>query len=239
VILIAALSLAGHVAARWRGAQQGLLWSGLLGGLASSTAATLALSRAARAQPGLATPAAAGIVGACGVMFVRMAVVAAALQPVLAAPMAGPLLLLAAVSFVATAWLWRRRPDGAGPATGASGRLFDLPTALGFGLLLGAVAVLARAAKEALGDAGVYAVAFVSGLGDVDAPLVSSLHMAAAGELSTQVAMAAIVLAVASNMVVKAVMAWSIGGSAVGRRVAAAYLLVLAAAAVGVALRLQ
>jgi hypothetical protein len=47
------------------------------------------------------------------------------------------------------------------------------------------------------------------------------------------------VLAVASNMVVKAVMAWSIGGSAVGRRVAAAYLLVLAAAAVGVALRLQ
>lgn len=230
VILIASLSLAGHVAARWRGAQQGLLWSGLLGGLASSTAATLALSRAARAQPALATPAAAGIVGACGVMFVRMAVVAAALQPVLALRMAGPLLMLAAVCFVATAWLWRRRPDGGGAAAPASGRLFDLPTALAFGLLLGMVAVLARAAQEALGDAGVYAVAFVSGLGDVDAPLVSSLHMVGTGELGPRAATTAIVVAVAANMVVKAAMAWGIGGSGVGRRTAAVYLLVLAAA---------
>ena len=47
VIVIAALSLAGHVAARWRGARQGLLWAGLLGGIASSTAATLALARSA------------------------------------------------------------------------------------------------------------------------------------------------------------------------------------------------
>jgi len=237
VILIAALSLGGHVAARWRGPQQGLLWSGLVGGLASSTAATLALSRSARAQPALATPAAAGIVGSCGVMFVRMAVVAALLQPQLALAMAGPLLLPAGACFAATWVLWRGRSDGSGAGVSTQGRLFDLPTALGFGLLLGLVAVLSRAAKEALGDAGVYAVGFVSGLADVDAPLVSSLQMAAQGEVTASVAMTAVVLAVAANMMVKGAMAWAIGGAAVGRLVLGAYLVVLAAAAAALAPR--
>ncbi|MDE2605724.1 MAG: MgtC/SapB family protein [Burkholderiales bacterium] len=232
VVLVAGLSLAGHVAARWRGAQQGLLWSGLLGGLASSTAATLALARTARAQPALVVPATAGIVAASGVMFVRMAVVATLLQPALASTLAAPLLVLAGVSFAAAAWLWHARGQGVAQATLPEGPVFELRAAVGFALLLGAVAVLARAAQAAAGDAGVYAVGFLSGLGDVDAPLVSSLQMAARGELGRAVAANTIVLAVTANMIVKAAMAWIVGGAAVGRRVAAGYLAVLAAAAV-------
>ena len=48
VVLIAGLSLAGHVAMRATGPQRGVFWTGVLGGLASSTAATLALARHAR-----------------------------------------------------------------------------------------------------------------------------------------------------------------------------------------------
>lgn len=232
VILIAGLSLAGHVAARWRGAQQGLLWSGLLGGLASSTAATLALARTARAEPALAVPAAAGIVAASGVMFLRMAVVASLLQPALAFALGGPLVALAGVSFVAAALLWRRRAPDHAAAEMPEGPVFELRAALGFALLLGVVAVLARGAQEALGDAGLYAVGFVAGLADVDAPLISSLNMAARGEVGHAVAIQTIVLAVAANMLVKAGMAWTIGGAAVGRKVAAAFAAVLAAAAV-------
>jgi uncharacterized membrane protein (DUF4010 family) len=51
VILIAGLSLTGHFAMRITGAQRGVLWTGILGGLASSTATTLALARYAREQP--------------------------------------------------------------------------------------------------------------------------------------------------------------------------------------------
>jgi uncharacterized membrane protein (DUF4010 family) len=235
VILIAGLSLAGHVAARWRGAQQGLLLSGMLGALASSTAATLSLARAAKARPGLAVCSAAAIVAAGGVMFVRMAVVAALLQPELALRLAGPLLVLAVVSFAAAAWLWRRRDDGHGVPAPDGGAVFELRTALGFALLLGLVAVLSRAAREVLGDAGMYAVGFISGLADVDAPLVSSLNLAATGEVSAAVAVNTIVLAVSANMLVKAAMAWAIGGRAVGSRVVAAFLAVLAAAVACVA----
>ncbi len=100
VIVIAALSLLGHAASHWRGPEQGLLWAGLLGGLASSTAATLALARAARAQPALAVAAAAGSVAACGMMFLRMAAVVSVLQPALALPLGGALAVLGTAAFL-------------------------------------------------------------------------------------------------------------------------------------------
>lgn len=239
VVLIAGLSLVGHVAVRWRGERQGLLWTGLLGGLASSTAATLALSRAARAQePGARVAAAAAIVASCGVMFLRMAVVVAALQPTLFSGLGGLLLLLAATSSVLAAWQWgasARAAKGTSPA--AAERAFDLGTALGFGLVLAAVAVVARAARDALGSAGVYAVAFVSGLADVDAILISSAEMQAQGELGAPAAATAILLATVANMLAKGVMAWSIAGREVGSRVVTSYLAVATAGAIAAALQ--
>lgn len=145
------------------------------------------------------------------------------------------LVLLAAAAFLFAGWQWRRR-QASGPATQqASRRLFDLPTALGFGVVLGVVAVAARAAREALGTAGVYAVAFVSGLADVDAILVSSVQMLAQGDLPAATTAIAILLAVSANMLTKATLAWTIAGRAVGVRVAAGYVVIalvgLAAAA--------
>lgn len=58
VILIAGLSLAGHFAMRLTGSERGILWTGLLGGLASSTAATVALARYARQHPVMVSGAA-------------------------------------------------------------------------------------------------------------------------------------------------------------------------------------
>jgi uncharacterized membrane protein (DUF4010 family) len=166
-----------------------------------------------------------------------MMVVAALLQPALAVRMGGMLAWLAACSFAATAWLWRgARPVAGEAAPDGEGRVFDLPTALGFGALLGAVAVIVRAAQQALGDAGVLAVAFVAGLGDVDPPLISSLQLRAQGQVDEAVAVAAIVLAVAANMIVKAAIAWTVGGSRVGRRVAGGYLAVLVAGAAAIAI---
>jgi uncharacterized membrane protein (DUF4010 family) len=236
VLLIAGLSLLGHVATRLRGEKQGLLWTGLLGGLASSTAATVALARTARLRPAWHASAAAAIVAACGVMFLRMAIVVAVLQPSLAGRMSVFLVLLAAVAFAVAWWQWRRQPATGGEGNPAPGRVFDLPTALGFGAILAVVSVGARAARDAFGTAGMYGVAFVSGLADVDAILISSVQMLAQGELSASTTASAILLAAVANMLTKAVLAWGIAGRAVGARVAGGYLAValfgLAAAAI-------
>lgn len=229
VVLIAGLSLLGHAAARIRGEQQGLLWMGLLGGLASSTAATLALARIGRNQPAWHEAVAAAIVAASGVMFLRMALVVAVLQPALAARLGGFLLLLAATAFVAAAWQWRRRPASGTATQPIARRIFDLPTALVFALVLGAVAVATRAAGDAIGTAGIYGVAFIAGLADVDAILISSIQMLARGELAASTTSIAILLAASANMLSKAVLAWSIAGTRTGIRVAAAFALIVIA----------
>lgn len=224
VLLVASLSLAGHVAARWRGDQQGLLWTGVLGGLVSSTAATLSLARSVAQDASATGAAAAGAVAASGVMFLRMAVVTAILQPRLAVAIGGLLVWLAAASFAVAAWRWRRSPPRTGQQRSDRPRLrvFDLQAALGFALLLAAIAVAVRFAREHLGAAGLYGAAFLSGLADVNAILISTLQLQAQGELTVAVAATAIALAVLANMASKAALAGFVGGRGFGGRSSAA-----------------
>ena len=174
VILIAGLSLAGHFAMRLTGSRRGILWTGLLGGLASSTAATLALARYARQQPALAGAAAAGSLAACGVMFFRMAVLLGVIQPTLLSTFGNALVVTGVVMLGMALWRWRRR-SGSAASEGAVGAMapFDLGTALGFGAFLAVMAVLVPAAKQWLGTSGIYVLSTVSGLADVDAIVIS------------------------------------------------------------------
>jgi uncharacterized membrane protein (DUF4010 family) len=220
VILIAGLSLSGHFAIRLTGSQRGILWTGLLGGLASSTATTLALARHAREQPELAGTAAAGSLAACGVMFFRMAVLIGVIQPALLRTMGLTLIVSGVVLLVLGLRQWRRtgsQSGGEGPATMASP--FGLGTALGFGLFLALMSVLVPSAKEWLGDSGIYVLSAISGLADVDAIVISLARQQGEGALPAATTAVALGLAALSNSVVKASIAWSAGDATMGRQV--------------------
>ena len=225
VVLVAALSLLGHVAMRISGAQRGMLWTGVLGGLASSTAATLALSRRVRDEPRLRDAAAAGILAACGMMFLRMTVIAGLLQPALLRWLAAPLLASGAalLGFGMLQWKRRRRESDGADAALQLAAPFDLSTALGFGLFLAVAAVLTQAAHAWWGTSGLYGLAALAGLADVDAILISAARMNAAASISLTAAALVAVIAAASNMLVKASMAWLTGGAQLGGRVALGY----------------
>lgn len=249
VVLVSGLSLGGHVAMRASGPQRGLLWTGLLGGLASSTAATLTLARQARQDPALRRAAAAGILAACGVMFLRMTLIAVSLQPALGRALAAPLLAAGATLLALALLQWRRlgglwqatsthdeAPAGTDGASGDEQHPFDLSVALGFAAFLGAMAVLGRAAHDLFGTTGLYGLALVSGMADVDAILITLARMQAGGNLAIGAAVAATLLAAASNQVSKAGIAWVSGGATLGRRVALGYALATLAAALGAGL---
>jgi uncharacterized membrane protein (DUF4010 family) len=233
VVLIAGLSLCGHLAIRVTGPQRGIFWTGLLGGLASSTAATLALARRVRDEPALRDAATAGALAASAMMFLRMTALVCVLQPALLAAMGAPMVVAALVLLAGALWQWRRqaRLGRAAPAADG-GSPFDLSTALGFGLLLGVLAVLTQAARAWLGDAGLYALSLVSGLVDVDAILLTVVQMNLQHSLRAEQAALAAALAVLANMGMKASLAWTVGGAALGRRVVAGYG-VAAVAAIG------
>lgn len=239
VILIAGLSLTGHFAMRITGAQRGVLWTGILGGLASSTATTLALARYAREQPSLTGAAVAGTLASCGVMFFRMVVLLGVIQPALLSTFGSALVVTGVALLCIALWGWRKL-DRTVVGEGAVGAMapFDLGTALGFGVLLAVMSVLVPAAKQWLDTSGLYGLSAVSGLADVDAILISLARLHGAGGLSTVATVTALGLATLANMVAKVGIAWTTGGAQVGKSVVFGYLGAMASGVVVLVLSL-
>lgn len=228
VILVASLSMVGHVAMRLTGAQRGILWTGLLGGLASSTAATLALARFARLQPSLEGACSAGALGACGVMFFRMTVLLGVIQPVLLLTFGGALVVAGTVLLGLAFLQWHQFSETpSNEAEIAPMAPFDLVTAMGFGVFLTLMAVLVPAAKQWLGTGGIYVLSAASGLIDVDAIVISLARIHSEGELATVPVIAAMSLATIANLVTKASIAWVAGGKQVWRTVCKGYAIAL------------
>ncbi len=221
VILISAIGFAGHFAVRLVGARRGLLMTGLFAGLASSTALTLALSRAGRASAVLPGSLAAAVIIASTTMFPRVLVEVAVVNAGLLSRLWWPLGLLTAVGVAGALALWRyeRGREGEGEAP-VFARPFELGTAIKFAAVLALIMLLAEAARRQLGDTGVYAVAVLSGLTDVDAITLSLSNMARA-ELSGAVAARGIILASVTNTAVKAGLVAALAGGAMAWRVAA------------------
>lgn len=235
VVLVAGLSFLGHVAIRAAGPGLGVLITGLLGGLASSTATTLAFARLARGDAALTPALAVGAALAGSVTFLRMLVVASAFNAALAQALAVPLGAMAATGFAGALILRLAFARGAAGAADAAEapegeNPLALAIALKFAVFLAAVAVGTAYLKQWFGAAGVYAAAAMAGVGDVDAVTISIARMTGA-DLGPCVAAGAVVLAVSINSVVKAGIALTVGGARLGLRVGLVYAATLAAGA--------
>lgn len=221
VVLIATLSFVGYFAIRIGGARKGALFTGLFGGLASSTATTLNLARwhrDSRGGAGSAVIPAAGILLACGTMFPRMLLVASVVHAPLLPGLLWPVAVMTLCLYLpAGVYVWRSGRMDAGDDLLPRNPL-ELKSALIFGAILAAVMVLGRALTEWYGDAGIYALAAASGVADVDA-ITLSLSRMAGTDVVLYTASIGIVIASVVNSLVKAVMAWATGGSALGIRV--------------------
>ena len=228
-IMMALISFTGYVAVRLFGDRLGIIVTAAAGGLASSTVTTLTFARLGREQPGAVNLLVAGILISGAVMALRVGAIAAALNPALLGPLAVPL-AIGSVTLGAMAGLLVFGIRG-NPADHPAPRLtIANPLVVGTALkLAGFIVVVMLAAtlvQRVWGDAGVLAVAAVSGIADVDAITLSMARMETPVQLATQ----AILLAVAVNTASKATMAVWVGGLAVGLRVGLASAVALAAA---------
>lgn len=224
VVLISGLSFVGYWLVRALGAAHGVIAAGLVGGLASSTATTLSLARMTREGTAAPRAAAAGVIMANVVMLIRIALVLAAAAPSLLAPLALPLAAGAAAGGVFAFALWRLSSTEASSAVAvAVGNPFELKPALIFAGLLAAVSLASAVAADRMGDAGLYAVAFVSGLADVDAMTLSAARGTGSGAMALTAAASAILIAIAANILSKGVMALAAGGRSAGAPVIAGF----------------
>lgn len=211
VVLIAGLGFAAYVTIRLVGTRHGLLITALLGGIVSSTAMTITLARLNQ-ERSLHAMLACGLLATSALMFPRVllevGLVNAQLLPRLLWPLGVTALVYAGGALVYFRLAGSMAEENAEPPLKNP---FELGSALRFAALLVLILFLAEGARRWLGDVGVYLVALVSGLADVD-PITLTLARSAKTELAPQVAVQGIFLAVLSNSLVKGLLIALIGG---------------------------
>ena len=228
VVLIVGINLGGYIAYKFLGQRAGITLGGVLGGLISSTATTVSYAKRAAAAPVAIGPAAIVIMIASTVVFARLLLEIATVAPSFlptAAPWLTALLLLSAVSSFA---LWFRSdknheemPEQENPS--------ELKSALVFGLIYAVVLFVVAAVKELYGSRGLYAVAALSGLTDVDAITLSTAQLVNAGRLNADDGWKLIVVAAISNLIFKAGAVAALGNRKLFVRILPAYGIVIAA----------
>ncbi|RMG11725.1 MAG: DUF4010 domain-containing protein, partial [Planctomycetota bacterium] len=237
VILISGISFAGYVLGKVLGAGRGLILTGVVGGLVSSTAVSLSYAQKSRTSPEHSRQLAIGILLANAIMPVRLLVVVGVIAPLLLGPLALPLLAMSGVAAAASLVLYLReraqpRQEQAVPLKNP----FELGPALQFGFLFGAVLFAAEVAQGFFGDAGLYAVAVVTGLTDVDAIGLAVANMVADGSQATSVGAITIALAATTNTLVKGGFVVTAGSARLRKITLLSFGIMAAAAAGGIAL---
>lgn len=215
-VILATVSYGGYIAVRLLGSASGLLVSGAVTGLVSSTAATITNARQARLTGGAIPVLAASTLIAGAVSLIRTGVFAWGIAPAMGRkllPAVAVAAIVQAAAGIALTWRWRT-PGHIGERA-QPGNPFELLAVLQIAGLLGAVELLAKGAAPWLGAAGVFGIAALSGLADVDAVTLSMGSLVPA-TLTASVAATAILIAVAANNVAKTVYATSLGGIAFG-----------------------
>lgn len=215
-VLIVAINLAGYLAFSFLKAGSGAVVGGLLGGLVSSTAATVSFSSLSRRNDELGPSVAMIVVLASAVLYVRVGIELAAVSPGLLTHAWAPMGTMALLMLATAAALFPKvrkhaveMPEQTNPAR--------LKVALTFAAMYGVIIVAVAATREHLGQDAIYVIAVISGFTDIDAMTLSAGQLYSRQRLDADVAWRAVFLATLANLVFK-IGAASILGGAVLRR---------------------
>ena len=236
LLVVCTLSYASYLAQHYWAPAAGGLWMAALGGLYSSTATTVVLARQAAEDASLRRHAQAGITLATGIMYVRILAIVAVFNLALAWRLAVPLLALSLAAMLICAWqYWVPRPA---PAEAihkpVSQNPLELAAAAIFAALFVVTSLLSVWVKTEFGLAGLYSLAAIVGITDID-PFVLNLAQGGASGIPSEAIAAAILIAASSNNLLKAAYAALFAGVRATRGSAAA-LIVLAIAGFGAAI---
>jgi uncharacterized membrane protein (DUF4010 family) len=230
VLFCSALSFAGYITRRAVGEAHGYPLAGLLGGMISSTNVTLSFAHASRAAARLRMPLASGVVAACTVLFIRVLILTAAINPPLARALLPMMLAPFAVGLAVLAVSVRNlggQTHAMEPPRNPLAIKAALQMTAMFQLVLFGVAI----ARHAWGDAGIVVSGAVLGVTDVDALAISMARAAATG-VSVDVAARALAVGILANTSLKLIIVLVLG-VATFRGVTAGALLAMALALAG------
>ncbi|HWU43092.1 MAG TPA: MgtC/SapB family protein [Bdellovibrio sp.] len=227
VVVISALSYGAYVLKKLLGSRGGTMAMAALGGAYSSTLTSVLLAKQSRLNDRSRLLSGA-ILLASSIMYLRLVVLIAFFNLELLNKLIWGLVLFGVVGLIST-FIWIRNEQETTNSAldeGKSKNPLEVTSAIFLAVMFVAITVIIHLVKNYWGESGIYGVSFLAGLVDVD-PLVMSLVQG--GDLDTTIAAKGILIAIASNNLLKAgyVFFLSRGGT---RRQGSLFLLLLAVA---------
>ena len=201
VIMVSSIGYVGYLLSLRFGKRAGLWISGLVGGVVSSTAATFSIGRVARRTPARSLEALQAVLLASSMLYLRLIVLIAILNPPLLTPLWWRLLLLALIGFAFARSVRTEHSVGNMEAEETQPQNpFEIRPSLLFGFLFVALSIITALSAEFFGNAGMLVLAAIVGVSDVD-PFILSLVQGTG--FSTAVIVGAVLLATMSNTIAK------------------------------------
>ena len=217
VVLISGMALAGYLALRIIGAKHGAALLGVFGGLASSTATTMMFSRHAASNASLVPLSAVVVLIANVMVMIRLGIIAVLVVPSLMQDILFIFMSGIVPGLMMIAYRWRSLTNAGELPLPVVTNPTELKTALSFGLLYAVVLVSSAWLQDQVGQSGLFAVAFASGLTDADASALSTLRLFAIERVTLDDAVIAVTLALLANLLFKIGLVLGIGGKALSR----------------------
>ncbi len=212
VVLVSGISFIGYVLYKLFGARAGVIAAGLLGGAISSTATTASYAQRVHHNGAGAMIAAVAILLASVVSIVRVFIEMVVVAPSFARTAALPLSALIGAGLLLALGAWFMSRSAAGDIREPDNPV-ELKPALIFAGLYAAVLLAVAAGKEWFGSTGLYVVAVLSGLTDLDAITLSTSRLVGSEEsIEASTGWRIIIVAIVANLAFKAGLAGVIGG---------------------------
>ncbi|WP_456397899.1 MgtC/SapB family protein [Desulfurobacterium sp.] len=230
VVVISTIDFIGYILTKFVGSKRGTVITGLIGGLVSSTAVTVTLSSFAKRNPVIVSEYAAGIVGASAIMFFRILTLVFIVDTALVRFFLFPCVVATIFGLVFT---YAKAKMRKGNEKIEVENPYELSTALKFGIFFGFILFLTKFAIKYAGAWGLFAIAAVSGLSDVDAITLSMAKLYSSGEITTLIAVTAIFIAATVNTFFKWFLTFFIGGREIFRESTKGFLFLLAGEIIG------
>lgn len=221
VVMVSLIGYVGYILIRILGAERGLSLTGILGGLASSTAVTSSMAMEVKENREILPSAVFATAIASCTMFPRILFIVLVVNRDLFLALL-PYMLLMALVGSSLAYLRVRNNSSPGKDVKVKDPFRIIP-ALKFGAFFAFVLIISKLANIYFGTAGIYATGIVSGLADVDA-IALTMATLAQSTLAVNVAVTTITLAAITNTLVKLIIAYVLGTHEFGNEIARIFL---------------
>lgn len=221
VVLISGLGFVGYLMMRFLGGSAGITATGLLGGVASSTATTLAFSRRSKEEPELSARYAVAVVLACTIMLARILVVVGVVNRELALSLLVPFGLMAVPGLIYSVVVLVFGKDDSTVSPPTLHNPLSLSVSIKFAVIYAIVAFLVKAATSLQLQSSLLPLSFISGLTDLDAIALLMANNRNEGSVLPLLATQAVIVAAIANSLLKAGFAFTLGSPILRRNVTA------------------